>query len=162
MMRITLNIINFWAIRIYFYCICFFVHDSDAYVDYDLCSFVNLWLNWDQLASSVQIAGLNSPLDLYRCYPYFLVDHRPLHHVDIQSNWLFKIKCNILIIKGTVNPKMNVCWKITYHCTQGSRVRPNFSRVRLTKIPGRTGASSHSRKEKKVSATQKLNKRHSR
>ncbi len=39
---------------------------------------------------------------------------------------------------------------------QGSRVRPiwshvhpNFSRVRLTKIPGRTGASSHSRKEKK-------------
>ncbi len=40
--------------------------------------------------------------------------------------------------------------------TQGSRVRPiwshvrpNFSRVRLTKIPGRTGASSHSRKEKK-------------
>ncbi len=47
--------------------------------------------------------------------------------------------------------------------SQGSRVRPiwshvhpNFSRVRLTKIPGRTGASSHSRKEKKVSATQKL------
>ncbi len=46
---------------------------------------------------------------------------------------------------------------------QGSRVRPiwshvppNFSRVQLTKIPGRTGASSHSRKEKKVSATQKL------
>ncbi len=35
-------------------------------------------------------------------------------------------------------------------------MRPNFSRVRLTKIPGRTGASSHSRKEKKVSATQKL------
>ncbi len=41
---------------------------------------------------------------------------------------------------------------------QGSRVRPiwshvhpNFSRVRLTKIPGRTGASSHSRKEKKKS-----------
>ncbi len=32
---------------------------------------------------------------------------------------------------------------------QGSRVRPNFSRVQLTKIPGRTGASSHSRKEKK-------------
>ncbi len=32
----------------------------------------------------------------------------------------------------------------------------DFSRVRLTKIPGRTGASSHSRKEKKVSATQKL------
>ncbi len=44
-----------------------------------------------------------------------------------------------------------------YSCiNQGSRVRPNFSRVRLTKIPGRTGASSHSRKEKKVSATQKL------
>ncbi len=37
-----------------------------------------------------------------------------------------------------------------------SHVRPNFSRVRLTKIPGRTGASSHSTKEKKVSATQKL------
>ncbi len=37
-----------------------------------------------------------------------------------------------------------------------SHVRPNFSRVRLTKIPGRTGASSHSRKEKKVSVTQKL------
>ncbi len=37
-----------------------------------------------------------------------------------------------------------------------SHVRPNFSRVRLTKIPGRTGASSHSRKEKKVSPTQKL------
>ncbi len=34
-------------------------------------------------------------------------------------------------------------------CIQGSRVRPNFSRVRLTKIPGRTGVSSHSRKEKK-------------
>ncbi len=30
-----------------------------------------------------------------------------------------------------------------------SHVRSNFSRVRLTKIPGRTGASSHSRKEKK-------------
>ncbi len=54
---------------------------------------------------------------------------------------------------------------------QGSRVRPiwshvhpNFSRVRLTKILGRTGASIHSRKEKKVSATQKLwfNKRHPR
>ncbi len=28
-------------------------------------------------------------------------------------------------------------------------MRPNFSRVRLTKIPCRTGASSHSRKEKK-------------
>ncbi len=37
-----------------------------------------------------------------------------------------------------------------------SQVRPNFSRVWLTKIPGRTGASSHSRKEKKVSVTQKL------
>ncbi len=118
-MRITLNIILFWAVRMNFYCICFFLHISDAYVDYDLCSFVNLWLNWDQLASSLQIAGSNSPLDLYRCYPYFLVDHRTLHHVDIQSNWLFKIKCNILIIKGTVHPKMNVCWKITYHsrCT---------------------------------------------
>ncbi len=31
-----------------------------------------------------------------------------------------------------------------------SHVRPNFSRVRLTKIPGHTGASSHLRKEKKV------------
>ncbi len=30
-----------------------------------------------------------------------------------------------------------------------SHVRPNFSRVRLTIILGRTGASSHSRKEKK-------------
>ncbi len=30
-----------------------------------------------------------------------------------------------------------------------SHVRPNFSRVRLTKIPGRTGASSHSGKRKK-------------
>ncbi len=37
-----------------------------------------------------------------------------------------------------------------------SHVQPNLSRVRLTKIPGRTGASSHSTKEKKVSATQKL------
>ncbi len=52
---------------------------------------------------------------------------------------------------------------LNYFSLQGSRVRPiwshvrpNFSRVRLTKIPGRTGASSHSRKEKKVSATQKL------
>ncbi len=42
--------------------------------------------------------------------------------------------------------------------SQGSRVRPiwshvhpNFSRVRLTKFPGRTGASSHSRKEEKKS-----------
>ncbi len=42
---------------------------------------------------------------------------------------------------------------------QGSRVRPiwshmrpNFSRVRLKKIWGRTGASSHSRKKTKVSA----------
>ncbi len=34
-------------------------------------------------------------------------------------------------------------------CIQGSRVRPNFSRVRLQKIWGRTGASSHSEKEKK-------------
>ncbi len=54
--------------------------------------------------------------------------------------------------------------RLTLHSLgQGSRVRPiwshvrpNLSRVRLTKIPGRTGASSHSRKEKKVSATQKL------
>ncbi len=55
---------------------------------------------------------------------------------------------------------------------QGSRVRPiwshvhpNFSRVRLTKIPGRTGASSHSRKEKKSirdSETLWFNKRHPR
>ncbi len=43
-----------------------------------------------------------------------------------------------------------------HNAPQGSRVRPNFSRVRLTKIPERTGASSHSRKEKKVSVTQKL------
>ncbi len=35
------------------------------------------------------------------------------------------------------------------HTWQGSRVRPSLSRVRLSKIPGRTGASSHSRKEKK-------------
>ncbi len=41
-------------------------------------------------------------------------------------------------------------WSISSnHMWQGSRVRPNFSRVRLTKIPGRTGASSHSRKKKK-------------
>ncbi len=33
---------------------------------------------------------------------------------------------------------------------------PNFSRVRLKQIWGRTGASSHSRKRKKVSATQKV------
>ncbi len=63
--------------------------------------------------------------------------------------------------------KRNICMQWTEQkpslSTQGSRVRPirshvrpNFSRVRLTKIPGRTGASSHSRKEKKVSATQKL------
>ncbi len=39
---------------------------------------------------------------------------------------------------------------------QGSRVRPNFSRVRLKKIWGRTGASSHSRKKTKVSATQNI------
>ncbi len=38
--------------------------------------------------------------------------------------------------------------------SQGSRVRPNFSRVR--QIWGRTGASSHSRKKTKVSATQKV------
>ncbi len=46
-----------------------------------------------------------------------------------------------------------------------SHVRPNFSRVRLTKIPGRTGASSHSRKEKKSirdSETLWFNKRHPR
>ncbi len=49
-----------------------------------------------------------------------------------------------------------VIHRFTVGTVQGSRVRPNFSRVRLTKIPGRTGASSHSRKEKKVSATQKL------
>ncbi len=35
-------------------------------------------------------------------------------------------------------------------------MRPNFSRVRLKKNFGRTGASSHSRKKKKVSATQKV------
>ncbi len=52
-----------------------------------------------------------------------------------------------------------------YIYIQGSRVRPNFSRVRLTKIPGRTGASSHSRKEKKSirdSETLWFNKRHPR
>ncbi len=38
---------------------------------------------------------------------------------------------------------------------QGSRVRPNFSMVRLKKIWGRTGATSRSR-EKKVSATLKV------
>ncbi len=54
---------------------------------------------------------------------------------------------------------------------QGSRVRPiwlhvrpNFSRVRLTKIRGRTSATSRSRKEKKVSTTLKaslwFNNRH--
>ncbi len=49
-----------------------------------------------------------------------------------------------------------VCVCVYIYIYQGSRVRPiwshvhpNFSRVRLTKIPGRTGASSHSRKEKK-------------
>ncbi len=61
---------------------------------------------------------------------------------------------------------MWILWmtSLSSHSTsQGSRVRPiwshvrpNFSRVRLTKIPGRTGASSHSRKEKEVSVTQKL------
>ncbi len=61
---------------------------------------------------------------------------------------------------------------ILYYIKQGSRVRPiwlhvrpNFSRVRLTKIPGRTGASSHSRKEKKSirdSETLWFNKRHPR
>ncbi len=35
-------------------------------------------------------------------------------------------------------------------------MQPNFSRVRLKKIWGRTGASSHSRRKKKVSATQKV------
>ncbi len=35
-------------------------------------------------------------------------------------------------------------------------MRPNFSRVRLKKNFGRTGAPSHSRKKKKVSATQKV------
>ncbi len=67
---------------------------------------------------------------------------------------------NPVILIGVHN---NVVICISYITTQGSRVRPiwshvrpNFSRVRLTKIPGRTGASSHSRKEKKVSATQKL------
>ncbi len=38
-----------------------------------------------------------------------------------------------------------------------SHVRPNFSRVRLKKNVGRTGASSHlQKKKKKVSATQSL------
>ncbi len=37
-----------------------------------------------------------------------------------------------------------------------SHVRPNFSGVRLKKNFGRTGASSHSRKKTKVSATQKV------
>ncbi len=39
---------------------------------------------------------------------------------------------------------------------QGSRARPNFSRVRLKKNFGRTGASSRSRNKTKVSATQKV------
>ncbi len=39
---------------------------------------------------------------------------------------------------------------------QGSRVRPNFSRVRLKKIWGRTCATSRSRTEKKVSTTLSL------
>ncbi len=37
-----------------------------------------------------------------------------------------------------------------------SHVQPNFSGVRLKKNFGRTGASSHSRKKTKVSATQKV------
>ncbi len=68
--------------------------------------------------------------------------------------------------------RMNLTRPRTVPPWQGSRVRPiwshvhpNFSRVRLTKIPGRTGASSHSRKEKKSirdSETLWLNKRHPR
>ncbi len=49
--------------------------------------------------------------------------------------------------------------------TQLNSLSINFSRVRLTKIPGRTGASSHSRKEKKSirdSETLWFNKRHPR
>ncbi len=55
-------------------------------------------------------------------------------------------------LKLTVSLRKSVPWSVESKLdilVQGSRVRPNFSRVRLTKIPGRTGASSHSRKEKK-------------
>ncbi len=83
---------------------------------------------------------------------------------------LWSVFCVVLCLKINGSRQIEqVTFKIPITLTllgrlmcQGSRVRPiwlhvhpNFSRVRLTKIPGRTGASSHSRKEK-VSATQKL------
>ncbi len=39
---------------------------------------------------------------------------------------------------------------------QGSRVRPNFSRVRLTKIRGRTSATSHLSKKKSLCDSESL------
>ncbi len=93
---------------------------------------------------------------------------------------LWSVFCVVLCLKINGSRQIEqVTFKIPITLTllgrlmcQGSRVRPiwlhvhpNFSRVRLTKIPGRTGASSHSRKEKKSirdSETLWFNKRHPR
>ncbi len=64
------------------------------------------------------------------------------------------VQIQVLMLRLCYVSKLSVqyhgkCHRTGFSLLQGSRVRPNFSRVRLTKIPGRTGASSHSRKEKK-------------
>ncbi len=94
---------------------------------------------------------------------------KPPVYVVGQKVWLSTKNIPLRSVCNKLAPKFIDPFPVTKIISQGSRVRPiwshvrpNFSWVRLTKIPGRTGASSHSRKEKKVSATQKLNKRHSR
>ncbi len=96
------------------------------------------------------------------------LSHRNTFIIYLHITFLiyFTTKC---IAPSMLNKTIHIVSAIIY---QGSRVRPiwshvhpNFSRVRLTKIPGRTGASSHSRKEKKSirdSETLWFNKRHPR
>ncbi len=99
-------------------------------------------MGWDWLAGSVCCDSLN-------CLYY--TSERPAPHLSgMCSGWI--------VNSGDVyqGSRVRPIW---------SHVRPNFSRVRLTKIPGRTGASSHSRKEKKSirdSETLWFNKRHPR
>ncbi len=63
--------------------------------------------------------------------------------------------CQILGSNANLIKRL-IRYKLKYMLSQGSRVRPNFTGVRQKKNFGRTGASSHSRKKTKVSATQKV------
>ncbi len=63
-----------------------------------------------------------------------------------------------ILMEGTVHTYMHTYIHTYIH--QGSRVRPNFSRVRLTKIWGRTCVTSRSRKEKKSPVSPWFSNRH--